>query len=125
MKSKIWFYLCIVLFSILVFVGVACVVEEYTVPKVENADLSEYLENSENNYSLENGYIGDAKTAKKVGCAIIDRATGKNSLFSNATVEYDKELRLWKITKGYLFSGGAFVVIEQDTGKVVKLLLTK
>ncbi len=70
------------------------------------------------------GYIPDAKTAKAVCEPMIDEMTGNKSL-GGVTIAYDAENRLWLVEKSYLFAPGGFVLIEQDSGKILKALLTK
>lgn len=126
MKKNIWFYLCIIQTVILFGVIIAGVWSSISNPKARKVDLGEYLSqfSEDNNFIPDTGYIPDAKTAKIVGSQIIDKLTNK-SLFGVTTVEYDDKNRLWKVEKGYLFSHGGFVIIEQDNGKVIKALLTK
>ena len=98
-----------------------------TEPK--EADLVEKLSHysEDNNYLPEAGYIPDAETAKRIGSIIIDNLTGHNFSFeyNSAIVKYDEENRLWYVEKGYLTAPGGLVIIEQDTGRIVKALLTK
>lgn len=101
----------------------------FTTPSVTyegEMDIRAYLDDfsEDNNYYPELGYIPDAKTAAIVGGAIIDQLTGKH-LFGAITVSYDPEARLWLVTKNYFPHNGGFVVIEQDSGKVIKALLNK
>lgn len=129
MQKKIWFYLCIIqTVVIIVFIGGLLFISlpELTAPEYELVD-SDALLNSlreDNNFIPDEGYIPDAHTAKVVGGEIIDRLTGKT--FGRATtVEYDELNRRWIVHKNYFLNGGAFVVIEQDSGKVIKALLYK
>lgn len=126
MKRNIWPFLCVAEAIVIVCCVLILCLPNINV-KASNANLQEYLEyTEENNYFPEAGYIPDAKTAKKVGSAIIDNFTGNTGLWiSGVTVEYDETNRLWKVTKSYLMKNGAFVILEQDSGKVVKALFTK
>ena len=125
-KSKWWFYICIV--QAIVMIGATVFIAMSAAPvKPENADLKEYVSqfSEENNYLPEKGYISDAETAVRVGGAIIDNMCEKDGSFGSVSLYYDRENRLWMVDKGYLFHPGGFVVIEQDSGKVVKALLSK
>ena len=126
MKRQVWFYLCVIQAIVIVGFILLVICPSIVISEPTNVDLKEYLDSfSEgNNYLPEAGYIPDAETAKVVGSAIIDKLTGKK-LFGGTTVEYDEENRLWLVNKGYLFHQGGFVVIDQDSGKVVKALLKK
>lgn len=126
MKRKCWFYLCII--QTVLLLGAVCLAiwPSLTAEKLQKTDLTEYVVqfSEENNYLPDAGYIPDTETAKAVGSVVIDKLTG-NSLFGTITVKYDEDNRLWKISKSYLFRQGGFVIIEQDSGKIVKALLTK
>lgn len=126
MRKKIWFYLFIIQAIIIVGLILLTICPSIVISKPKNVDLKEYLDSfSEgNNYLPDAGYIPDAETAKIVGGAVLDELTG-NCFFGITAVEYDEENRLWLVNKGYLFSPGGFVVIEQDSGKIVKALLNK
>lgn len=127
MKKNVWLILCIIE-SIVIFCGFSLFfLSSIYFPKAKTINLQEYLEYAEdNNYFPEVGYISNAKTAKVVGSQIIDDLTGNNSFsISCVTVEYDEQNRLWKVSKGYLFKRGGLVIIEQDSGRVVKALFTK
>ena len=86
----------------------------------------QYLDDfsEDNNNYPELGYIPDAKTAATVGGAVIDQLTGKH-LLGAITVSYDPEARLWLVHKGYFPHAGGFVIIEQDSGRIIKALLCK
>ena len=126
MKKKIWFYLCIVQ-AVIIVAGLILTVAppKYTVD-TEDVDLRAYVDSfhADNNCLPDVGYIPDAETASVVGSVIIDKITGR-SRFGATTVTYDEENRLWMVERGYLFAPGGFVVIEQDTGRVIKMLLEK
>ena len=101
----------------------------FTTPSViyeGEMDVQVYLDDfsEDNNYYPELGYIPDAKTAATVGVAVIDQLTGKH-LFGAVTVSYDPEARLWLVQKGYFPHAGGFVIIEQDSGRIIKALLCK
>ena len=89
-------------------------------------DLQAYTDDliEENNNYPEVGYIPDVKTAAAIGGAVIDKLTGKR-LFGAVTVSYDPDVRLWLVTKNYFPHAGGYVVIEQDSGKIIKALLHK
>ena len=126
MDRKVWFYICIFQSVVLIGVLIVCLWSPFAVPKVRKTDLKEFLNqfSENNNYLSDEGYIPDAKTAKIVGSRIVDNLTG-HSWFGGVNIEYDQKNRLWKVNKGYLFSNGGFVVIEQDSGKIIKALLSK
>lgn len=129
MNKKIWFYLFIGCLVILLGIIIFICLNIHSPVEVEYVDLAEYLEqfHPTNNLVPAEGYIPDAETAKVVGSRIIDNLTGnRGHLFNGVEVKYDQTNRLWYISKGYLFSTkGGFVVIEQDTGKIIKALLDK
>lgn len=129
MQKKIWFYLCIIqTVIIMIFIGGLLFISlpELTAPEYELVDSDELLDSlrEDNNFIPDTGYIPDARTAKVVGGEIIDRLTGK-TLGGATTVEYDELNRRWIVHRNYFLNGGAFVVIEQDSGKVIKALLQK
>lgn len=126
MKKGICFYLCIVQAAVILIGLCAMAWSCWAEPEVRETDLVEFLGqfSEENNYLPDAGYIPDAKTAKAVGKPIIDEMTGNRSL-GGVTIKYDAENRLWLVEKGYLFGHGGFVLIEQDSGKILKALLTK
>ena len=126
MKRKMILYICIIQ-TIIIISGILLVsLSKFPSEKYELVDANEFLGSysEENNFIPDEGYIPDARTAKVVGGQIIDGLTGKK-FWGATTVEYDAENRLWIIYKNYFPSGGAFVVIEQDTGKIIKALLNK
>ena len=131
-KNKIWFYLCIAQAFVLIVVMIMSLWSSYSVPKVKNANLKEYLEETADiGYLPDVGYIPDAKTAKIIGSQLIDKMVG-NSRFhpGGVAIEYDEDNRLWLISKGYFYGifalgPGGVVVIEQDSGKIVKAFKTK
>lgn len=126
MHKKIWFYICIFQTVIIVIGTLAIFLPSFTTPKAEEVDVVEFLDSytEGNNFVPEQGYIPDSQTAKIVGSKIIDELTGE-SWFGNTIVEYDSANRLWLIHRTYLLNRGGFVVIEQDTGRVIKALLYK
>lgn len=126
MKKKIWFWLCMVEAAIILVGGCALLFATPSVNYEGETDIRTYLEDTtegNNNYP-EVGYIPDAKTAAAVGGVVIDQLTGKH-LFGAVTVSYDPEARLWLVHKGYFPHAGGFVVIEQDSGRIVTALLCK
>jgi hypothetical protein len=126
MKNKIWFYLFIIQTIILFGVIFVAIWSSLYVPKVRKTDLVEYLDQftEDNNFIPDAGYIPDARTAKIVGSQIIDKMAN-HRWFGSVTIEYDEVNRLWKVEKGYFIFQGGFVIIEQDTGKVIKALKSK
>ena len=126
MHKKIWFYICIFQAVIIVIGTLAIFLPSFTTPKAEEVDVVEFLDSytEGNNFVPEQGYIPDSQTAKIVGSKIIDELTGE-SWFGNTIVEYDSANRLWLIHRTYLLNRGGVVVIEQDTGRVIKALLYK
>ena len=64
--------------------------------------------------------------AAKVGGCIIDNMCDKSGFnLGVTTVEYDSENRLWGVTKSYGFAKSGIVIIDQDTGEIVRALLQK
>ncbi|MBE6594359.1 MAG: hypothetical protein E7644_01030 [Ruminococcaceae bacterium] len=130
MKSKVWFWVSIAAIVLLItsWVGMAFLIvlqPNYDFIEAKNEDLTYYLELPEdNNYLPEFGYVPDAKTAAQIGSAVIDNFFGQK-FGGSVTVEYDSVHRLWKVHKGYLLRHGAFVIIEQDTGRIIKALKDK
>ena len=126
MKKKIWFLLCMVEAAIILVGGCALLITTPSVTYEGEMDIQAYLEDiteGNNNYP-EIGYIPDAKTAAAVGGAVIDQLTGKH-LFGAVTVSYDPDARLWLVHKGYFPHAGGYVIIEQDSGRIVTALLCK
>ena len=126
MKNKICFCLCIVQTVIIAVMLAVTVFGRDAVYEAEEIDLREYVNSfhEDNNFLPDAGYIPDAKTAGEVGSAIIDSMLGR-SWFGATTVTYAWENRLWKVERNYFFVPGAFVVIEQDTGRIIKALKSK
>lgn len=79
----------------------------------------------ENNYQREQGYVSDAKTAARIGNAVIDSMLSSTLDVGTLSVGYDEETRMWYVSKSYIFHRGGFVIISQDTGEIVKMLLFK
>lgn len=129
MKSKKLFVLVFAVLSALIILAILFFLHKshfFVVGK--EANLQSYLEMPlENNYLPNEGYIPDVKTAAKIGSAIIDELCEEDGMLGLGfvDVEYDENNRLWKVNKTYLFHRGAFVIIEQDTGEIVKALLNQ
>ena len=137
MNKKISWYICIALCVLLICqsVGIYFITHSDNHIKQHNVALEDFLADNDGyrTENLANGYIGDASTAAKVGGAIIDSycesygqavpAIARGAV--GTEVDYDSNLRLWRVTKGYINHGGAVVVIEQDTGKVILSYLQK
>ena len=117
---------CVIQLIVIVGLVIMIVPENFTYDDREDVDLKAYVESfsEDNNYLPDVGYIHNAETANAIGSALIDKLTG-HSMFGGSIVTYDKEKRLWMVERGYLFSRGAFVVIEQDTGRIIIVLLYK
>ncbi len=126
MKKKIWFWLCMVEAAIILVGGCALLFATPSVTYEGEMDIQAYLEDipEGNNNSPEAGYIPDAKIAAAVGGVVIDQLTGKH-LFGAVTVSYDPDARLWLVHKGYFPHAGGYVIIEQDSGRIVTALLCK
>ena len=135
--SKVWFGLfCFqLLLSIVCFliVSIAFIFSQTPV-EVKNTSLKAYenkWENPEDEGYPEDGYIPDAETAKTIGEKILNKRLGVSDLEkamipNEAIVYYDENNRLWMIETSYLlFHSGGKVVIDQDTGEVRYLILTK
>jgi len=127
-KSLVYVLIALFLsFAVITIVMMALLYSSIGFEKGKEISMQKYLEMPlENNYKSDEGYIPDYKTAARVGGGIIDSMLDKSVFdFGHTTVRYDAENRLWKVTRGYLFDQGGFVIIEQDTGRVVKALLNK
>ena len=126
MKKKIWFWLCMIEAAVILVGGCAVLFSTPYVSYEGESDIRSYVDDfaEDNNYYPELGYIPDAKTAATVCGAVIDQLTRKH-LFGAVTVSYDPEARLWLVHKGYFPHAGGFVVIEQDSGRIIKALLCK
>ena len=126
MKKKLWFWLCLIEAAVILVGGCAVLFSTPFVSYEGEMDIRSYVDDfaEDNNFAPEVGYIPDAKTAATVGGAVIDQLTGKH-LFGAVTVSYDPEARLWLVHKGYFPHAGGFVIIEQDSGRIIKALLCK
>ena len=127
MNKKTRFYAFIAVILVVVILIVALLNCSYMFTVVKETDLKNYRESSDvNNYYSDGECVPDAKTAAKIGEAILDNMCNYSFLgFGVVTVEHDSENRLWKVSKGSLFSKGGFVVIDQQNGEIVKALLNK
>lgn len=119
-------HLALMLLTALLLIGAIVFFHQPFGVPVTQTDLKAYAAqfHPENNYLPAAGYIPDAKTAQRIGSCMIDAMTG-NHLFGRVDIAYDAENRLWKINKVYMFHSGGFIIIKQDTGRVVKALLNK
>lgn len=126
MKDKIWFRLCILEAILIMIIGLALILSSPRSLYVGETDLEAYLtEFSEDTaYVPEEGYIPDAKTAAAIGGRLVDNTSG-GGLFDSVTVSYDPVNRLWMVRKNYFPHGGGFAIIEQDTGRILTVLLHK
>lgn len=124
MKKK--FFIPLALCGLVVIAGIGmCLYRTFNV-SFSKTDLKAYITQFDegNCYLSENGYIPNAKAAREIGSCIIDNMVGSKSIgFVN--IEYDEINHLWKVSKGYLFNNGGFVVMDQYSGKVVKALMYK
>ena len=125
-KNSRKIHLVLILLTALLLIGAIVFFHQPFEARVTQTDLKAYAAqfHPENNYLPAAGYIPDAKTAQRIGSCMIDAMTG-NHLFGSVDIAYDAENRLWKVNKAYLFHRGGFIIIEQDTGRVVKALLNK
>ena len=126
MRKKCWFYICIAQAVVIVALVLWCVWPAITTPEVSTNDLNELMSryNDKANLLAEDGYIPDGKTAKIVGSSILDNLSPKK-LLSRDLLSYDAENRLWRVERRYFPSHGVCVILEQDTGKVVRVFKTK
>ena len=126
MQKKCWFYICIAQAVVIVSLVLWCAWSAISIPEVKIDNLNEFMSqyNDNANCFIEAGYIPDGKTAKIVGSAILDKISTK-TLFSSDLLFYDAENRLWRVERRYPPSHGVCVIIEQDTGKVVRAIKTK
>lgn len=85
-------------------------------------DLSYYLESADVGINCSNGYVPDAQTAARIGSSVIDHLCDKDITdFGDTHVYYDEENRVWKVVKTYgPYSPSALVIIDQDTGAILK-----
>jgi len=127
MDKKIWFYLSIIQTIVLISILMVFILQNTIPVNFKETDISKHwVLREENDYLPNVGYIPDAKTAKIIGSCVIDNLTGYSRFRINSiAVEYDEENRIWLISKGYIFSGGGMVAIEQDSGKIIRAVLTK
>lgn len=127
MNKKTWFYAFIAAILAVVILIAALLNCSYMFTVANETDLKNYRDSSDvNNYYSDGECVPDAKTAAKIGEAIIDNMCNNKFLnFGVVTVEHDRVNRLWKVNKGSLFSKGGFVIIDQQNGEIVKALLNK
>lgn len=132
MKKKVWFYLSIV--QSIILIGVLCLFIWESIylnySNVYTVDLLEIVDKYEEIYVPEKGFVPDARAAKIIGEQAIDgfrRSEGEATVnvLSLISVEYDAENRLWRVDKAGLFWGGAFAIIDQDTGEIILVQLKK
>ena len=90
----------------------------------EQDNLTYYLDDSVEGIHCQEGFVPDAKTAARIGGPIVDNLCSKVSTdFGIVSVYYDKDNRVWKVTKAYgIFEPSAFVIIDQDTGRIIKAM---
>ncbi|MDR0812417.1 MAG: hypothetical protein LBO63_00210 [Oscillospiraceae bacterium] len=132
MKKKLWFYVCIVQALFIILVVTIFLRGHFASPRVKETSLQNYIDLAEQyDYIPEQGYIPDAKTARKIGVSLIDSMSGMRRI-GWVTVEYDAENRVWKIHKSYWigllgvgFGGAGGALLEQDTGDVIIVYLEK
>ena len=136
MKRKVWFYLfwTQLVLSLVVCAAYVCFDNFASEPAVKETDIGAYLaerkayEDKYGESTFEQGYIPDARTAERIGGAIIDSMCKRGWCIGEGTeVEYDPVNRLWKVQKGYVFPRyyGGIVVLEQDTGEVLHFVKQK
>ena len=132
MKRKVWFYLFWIYLGISLMTLTFGAFLELSSYKVQESNIGSFLDeyNSyaevDGGYVPAYGYIPDAKTAVKVGGAIIDGICKPDwALLETVSVEYESVNRLWKVQKGYLPYASAIVVLDQDTGKVLAFVRQK
>ena len=92
----------------------------YVFIKYKNSNLQDDLDLlPENNYYANEPCVPDAKTAAKIGSAILDNMCNASvfDLFRFTYVEYDEFNRVWRVTKSYVRTSG-LVLIDQDTGEI-------
>lgn len=126
MQKKCWFYICIAQAVVIIGLVLHCAWPAITTQEVSTNDLIKLMSgwNDNANVLAEDGYIPDGKTAKIVGSAILDNLS-LETLLSYDLLSYDSENRLWRVERRYFPSHGVCVIIEQDTGKVVRVIKTK
>ena len=126
MKERIWLRLCILEAALILILGLALILSSRSILYVGESDVSAYLTEYPDApaHVPEEGYVPDAKTAGAIGGPVVDKMTGGGFLGS-VMVSYDPDDRLWMVTKTYFPYGGGFVIIEQDTGRILLALLHK
>ncbi len=127
MVKKRWFVISIIELVVIIAIAAIFLCHNLLPSSYKEADLSENIIATSvgNTYDFgECGYIADANTAKRICSPIIDDMVGKDFI-GLYDIEYDKENRLWCVSKYTLFEPGGAVVIEQDTGRVINARLYK
>lgn len=127
MKKTAWFYISLALFVALLIMSISVLNYSYVFIKYKNSNLQDDLDLlPENNYYANEPCVPDAKTAAKIGSAILDNMCNASvfDLFRFTYVEYDEFNRVWRVTKSYVRTSG-IVLIDQDTGEIIRALFQK
>lgn len=127
MKKSAWLYISIVLFTALLIMSISALNYSGTFIKCNNSNLQDDLDLlPENNYYADEPCVPDAKTAARIGSAVLDNMCNASSfgLFRFTYVEYDEANRVWRVTKSYVRTSG-IVIIDQDTGEIIRALFQK
>ena len=127
MKKSAWLYISIVLFVALLIMSISVLNYSYVFIKYENSNLQDDLDLlPENNYYADEPCVPDAKTAARIGSAVLDNMCNASGfgLFRFTYVEYDEANRVWRVTKSYVRTSG-IVIIDQDTGEIIRALFQK
>lgn len=127
MKNKAWFIVSMVELGVIVLCALLFIGYYFIPSGGKPADLSAELNISnsyDEGYSHGNGFIPDEITAKRVCSPIIDAMVG-NKFIGEYEIEYDKENRMWSVSKYSLIEQGGVVIISQDTGEIISAYLWK
>ena len=129
-KTSVLLSVCLLeLISILVLVGY--IVYTRLPPKLNthyyniSADNPNHFQYPiEPGHTPEDGFISSAEEAERIGRAVSDELSGKHSLIK-ASVYHDEENRLWVVVTHYFRAPNGWVLIDQDTGQIIKFLYLK
>ena len=127
MKKKLWFYLFIFQFVIMISI---VIINHFYVPAYKEENILDFLNEGQSYTNNEIKppdivAIPNAKIAKNIGEAVIEAMKGERLFLPFTNITYDKENRLWMIVSGSLFDPGGIVILDQDTGNVVTAWLQK
>ena len=100
-----------------------------TVKCVDLRQELDYIDRYPDNNCISYGCnIVDAETARLFGSMVINNMCGVNGISINTiNVSYDSNNRLWLVQKTYIlpYSNGGYVIIDQDSGRILLALMYK